>query len=320
MSVQVFIPTFNRSAMLARAIQSVLDQSRRDVQVVVLDNHSGDDTPTVVAALMAADPRITCIRREQNIGMLPNVNAIRALVTADYFSVLTDDDEYEPCFVETALSCFGKDARIAFVACNAPTRRNGEVLKSQLDAWREGYYRANTTAFKCLTGQYPLITNCLFKAAIAAEFVFHEDMGNTSDGMLLTCLFSKYDAYVSKVITGHWNNDDGNASNLHRADPVLLVDRAIHESRHYNAFCRENGILRRGMLLLWLKRFLTVLIAADKSGFAHVRNASQMKQSFSTPTIAVLWLLDRLKLVWLFEVGLSLLRRLNKSWIAWRES
>jgi len=197
---------------------------------------------------------------------------------------------------------------------------HGVIVKNQLDSWREGFYRANTTAFKCLTGQYPLVTNCLFKAKAAEDFVFHEELGNVSDGMLLTCAFAKYDAYVSKVVTGYWNNDHENASTLNRPDPVLLVDTAIRESRYYTAFCRKNGIFRRGMLLLWLKRSLTVLIAADQGDFAHVLDASEMKESFSPPMIAVLWLFDRLKLVRLFMMGLALLRRLNKSWVAWRES
>jgi glycosyltransferase involved in cell wall biosynthesis len=320
MTVQIFIPTFNRSAKLARAIRSVQGQSWRELDVVVLDNHSEDDTPAIVTAFMAADPRISYIRHEQNIGMFPNVNAIRALVTAEHFSVLTDDDEYEACFVETALACFRKDERIRFVACNAPTLQHGVTLKSQLDSWREGFYRANTTVFRCLSGQYPLITNCLLKAELAQDFVFHEDLGNVSDGMLLTCLFAKYDAYVCKVTTGYWDNHDDNASTLYRPDPITLVNRPIRESRHYKAFCRKNHIFMRGRLLLWLKKFLTVLMAADQSDFAHVRDASEMKGSFSSSTIAVLWLLDRLKVVRLFLLALSLFRRLNKAWIAWRES
>jgi hypothetical protein len=270
--------------------------------------------------MMIADPRITYVRREQNIGMIPNFNSIRTLVTAEYFSVLTDDDEYETTFVETAMACFGKDARIRFVACNAPTIRNGEVVRSQLDSWREGFYPANTAIFRCLAGHYPLITNCLLKAEAAEDFVFHEDLGNVGDGMLLTCLFSKYDAYVSKVTTGYWNSDGDNASTLLRADAIQLVNTAIRESRHYKTFCRKNGIFMRGLLILWLKKFLTVLVASDQCGFARVRDASEMKGSFSPLAIAFLWLLHQIKVIRLFLACLSLYRRLNLSWVAWRES
>lgn len=319
MSIQIFIPTFNRSEKLARAIRSALAQTVRDLEVVVLDNHSEDDTPAVVMALKAADPRINYIRRERNLGIFANFNSIRTLVTADFFSVLTDDDEYQPGFLEAALACFGTEPRARFVACNAPTLLHGELVKSQLDGWRAGFYPANTTAFKCISGKYPLITNCLLRRETAADFVFHEDLGNVADGMLLTCLFSKYDACISKVITGHWNNDGENASSLQRADPVKLVNTAFRESGHYRAFCRENGIFMRGRLLYWLKELLTILAASDRSSFAAVRDGSMMKDVLSPATIAALWLFHQTKVIRLFLSGLALFRRLGQSWVAWHE-
>lgn len=319
MSVQIFIPTFNRSARLVKAIESVLAQSRGDFEVVVLDNHSQDDTPAAVAALMAADSRIRYLRRERNIGMIANFNAIRSLVTADHFAVLTDDDTYEPCFIQTALGCFEANPGIGLVACNAPTLRAGKVVKSQLDGWREGRYRANTTVARCLLGHYPMITNCLVAREAAGDFVFHEDLGNVGDGMLLTCLLSKYDVYISKVTTGCWNSDGDNASTLLAADPPALVDIAIREGRHYREFCQKNGIVMRGLPLLWLKRFLTVLVASDRVGFRQVRAASEMDRSFTRATIGVLWLLDRLGLVRVVLAGLRLFRRIIVAWAGWRD-
>ena len=311
MSVQIFIPTFNRSEKLSRAIRSALSQTFKEIEVVILDNHSEDDTQEVVAAFKAIDHRITYIRREHNIGMNKNFNAIRTLVTANYFSVLTDDDEYESCFIKTAMTCFESDSRIKFVACNAPTLINGELLKSQLDTWTEGFYRANTSIFKCISGQYPLVTNCLMSAEIANDFIFHQDLGNVGDGLFFTCIFSKYDAYVSKVTTGYWNNDGQNASSLYQADPVTLVNYSIRESRHYKNFCQKNHIFMRGLLLLWLKKFLTVLVASNQSNFQHVRNKSEMKEVFSLSEVAALWVLDKLKFIHFFLQALSMFRRVN---------
>lgn len=319
MGVQIFIPTFNRSDRLVLAINSVLAQTRPGLEVVVLDNHSEDQTPAAVAALMAVDPRIRYVRRERNIGMIANFNAIRTLVTADYFAVLTDDDTYEPCFVDTALRCFEANPGIGLVACNAPTIRGGKVVKSQLDTWREGRYRANTTVARCLLGHYPMITNCLLARAAAEDFVFHEDLGNVGDGMLLTCLLSKFDSYVSKVTTGYWNSDGDNASTLSAADPVALVDICIREARHYRVFCKKNGIVMRGLPMLWLKRFLTVLVAADRVGFRKVRAASEMVGTFSRGAIFVLWLSDRFKIVRAFQIALAAFRRLNLAWVGWRD-
>jgi glycosyltransferase involved in cell wall biosynthesis len=319
--VQVFIPTFNRSRQLAKAVSSVLGQSSEAViEVVVLDNHSNDDTPAVMASLMTSDPRVKLVRHSRNIGMTANFNAIQSLVGADFFTVLTDDDEYEPCFIQTALQCFDEHPSAGFVACNAPTRIDGRVTKSQMDHWRPGFHASGSAVGKCLFGHYPLVTNCLFRAHVKADFHFVEQLGIASDGLLLTCMFAKYDAVVSKTVTGYWDNHGGNATTLHALDPVGLVDASITEARLYREFCDGNGIPVRGRLLSWLKQALTILVAADKSSFGHIHSHSLMRQRFGWPSTVVLGGLHKLRLIRIAVWGLASGRRWHKRWIARRNS
>ncbi|WP_332750959.1 glycosyltransferase family 2 protein [Hydrogenophaga sp.] len=321
MRVQIFIPTFNRSAQLQKAVASVLGQvSRTGVEVVVLDNHSSDDTPAAMAALMAADHRVKLVRHPRNLGMMANFNAIQGLVDGDFFAVLTDDDEYESCFVETALQCFDQYPSAGFVACNAPTRVDGRITKSQMDHWRPGFYESGSAVGKCLFGHYPLVTNCLFRKEAKGDFHFVDKLGIVSDGLLLTCMFAKYDAVVSKTVTGYWDNHGGNATALHPLDPVGLVDASITEARLYREFCRRNGIPVRARLLSWLKQALTVLVAADKSSFGHIHSRSLMRQRFGWPSTMVLGGLHGLRLIRVCLWGLATGRRWHKGWVARRDS
>ena len=298
---------------------SVMRQTCKDVEVVVLDNHSTDDTSAMLAELMASDARIKHVRHERNIGMVPNFNAIRDRITGDYFSVLTDDDEYETCFVETALKCFVKGGSVRFVACNAPTRAGDVVIKSQMNYWREGFCKANTAVAKCILGHYPLVTNCLFEYGLRDDFAFREELKNTGDGFLLSCMFSKYDAYICKTITGYWNNDGENASSLQGYDPVLLVDAAIQFSLLYRDFCRGNGIRMRHATLVMMKKYLTILAAADRSGFDHVRAHSMMKDRVGVFPTAILRLFHWLRIVRLSMQALQMYRRTHIAWTGSRE-
>lgn len=309
MKVQVFIPTFNRAVVLTRAVRSVLSQTCPNVEVVILDNHSTDDTVKAASILRDSDPRVKYIRHQSNLGMTGNFNAIRDFVDADYFSVLTDDDEYEPGFVKTALDCFALNASTEFVACNAPTRVRGEILGSQLDNWAEGYYKANTAVMKCLSGQYPLITNCLFRSSLKRDFVFSEKMGNVADGLLLTCLFAKYNSFVTKTITGYWNNDGMNASSLQKYDPVAHVDTTMNLVALYKQFCRVNSIPVSGAMKLELKKIISVLVAADKSGFRYILRKSALKDTYGLFAIACLLLFHKVKILDACIKIKSLLRR-----------
>jgi glycosyltransferase involved in cell wall biosynthesis len=248
------------------------------LQVVVLDNHSEDDTAAVVADLMQGDHRVRHVRHEANIGMIPNFNFVRSQVTGAYFVVLMDDDDYEPWFLETALRGFAAATTARFVACNAITMRNGEYVKSQFDYWRGGFYPARSAVRKCLLGHYPIITNCLFSAELRDDFHFHAELGNVSDGFLMTCLFAKYDAYVDKTITGHWHNDGSNASSLQRFDPVLMVNTAVREYDLYQTFARSNRFIVAGMMMLWFKRFFSVLVAAHRSSLHEVLSKSILRE------------------------------------------
>lgn len=295
MKVQIFIPTFNRAEKLERAIRSALNQTYTGVEVVVLDNHSTDNTPKLVASLMASDSRIKYVRHDKNLGMFANFNAVQGLLNADFFSVLTDDDEYEQWFVETAIKCFEKNKQIRFVVCNAPTKLHGEIIKSQLDNWEEGLYKSNTAVLKCLSGQYPIFTNCLFKSDIGEDFFFHEMIGNECDGLMLLFLFAKYDAYVTKTITGYWNNDGTNTSSIQKYDPVLHVNALINGALLYKGFCKKNDIVIRGFLETELNKIVAILVAADRSNFKHICENSIIKKHYGTFSVALLGLLHKVR-------------------------
>jgi CDP-glycerol glycerophosphotransferase len=64
----VVVIGYNDSARLPGAVRSVLNQTLHNLEVVVVDDHSSDDTPQVVAKLTAEDPRVRFVRLEENSG------------------------------------------------------------------------------------------------------------------------------------------------------------------------------------------------------------------------------------------------------------
>ena len=89
-TVTVCIPTYNRSALLRSSLQSVLWQSLRDVEVIVSDNASTDDTEDVVRSFR--DPRVVYDRNPENVGLFANLSRCLRLGSGRYRVVLPDDD------------------------------------------------------------------------------------------------------------------------------------------------------------------------------------------------------------------------------------
>lgn len=103
-TVDVLVPTYNRSAMLRRCLDSIQAQTYADIRVIIGDNCSGDDTRTVAQDFCGKDGRFGYVRNATNLGMYGNMNALFTRVTAPYVHFMHDDDWLEPCFYERMIS------------------------------------------------------------------------------------------------------------------------------------------------------------------------------------------------------------------------
>src|SRR4051812_7026351 len=89
--VSVVIPTFNRADLLPQAVDSVLAQSMSDLELVVVDDASIDDTPLVMERY-ATDPRVRYLRNEQNSGIARSRNRGIEATSAPFIALLDSDD------------------------------------------------------------------------------------------------------------------------------------------------------------------------------------------------------------------------------------
>jgi glycosyltransferase involved in cell wall biosynthesis len=92
--VSVIIPTHNRGEMLRRAIDSVLNQTYKDFELIVISDGCTDNTDEIVASY--ADPRIKFFSHEKSRGTSAARNTGIRASTGQYVAFLDDDDEWTP--------------------------------------------------------------------------------------------------------------------------------------------------------------------------------------------------------------------------------
>ena len=112
--VSIGIPTFNRAdGYLRDALESALAQTYPNIEIIVADNCSPDNTKTVVESYH--DNRIRYFRHKT--GLIPNDNFNFCLAKAQgvYFLLLHDDDKIDPDFVETCLTAAAYDSNIGVI-------------------------------------------------------------------------------------------------------------------------------------------------------------------------------------------------------------
>ena len=97
--VSVGVPTYNRSETLTRAIESALSQDYPNIEVVISDNASGDDTEAFCREVALKDKRIRYIRQPVNRGPSYNFTAVLKEAQGEYYMWLADDDWIETSYV-----------------------------------------------------------------------------------------------------------------------------------------------------------------------------------------------------------------------------
>ncbi|MHB0870962.1 MAG: glycosyltransferase family 2 protein [Chloroflexota bacterium] len=92
--VSVVVPAFNQATYLGQALQSVLDQSYEDLEVIVVDDSSQDGTPEVVGRF--SDPRIRYIDHPTNMGSSAARNTSLNAAAEGIIAFLDADDRFHP--------------------------------------------------------------------------------------------------------------------------------------------------------------------------------------------------------------------------------
>lgn len=95
----VIITTYNRGALIGRAIQSLIVQTCSDWEGIIIDDGSTDDSKEVISKYLAANSRITCYY-EPAQGATPAKNNGMRLSRGKYIAFLDSDDEYTPDYLE----------------------------------------------------------------------------------------------------------------------------------------------------------------------------------------------------------------------------
>ena len=98
--VSIGFPTRNRAHCLVQSLGSLLKQSHRNIEIIVSDNCSTDDTEAKVRTLAALDFRVRYIRQQNNIGGIANHEFVLKQAHGKYFMWASDDDYWMPDFVE----------------------------------------------------------------------------------------------------------------------------------------------------------------------------------------------------------------------------
>lgn len=104
--VSICIPVFNGASLIFRALESCINQTYKNIEVIVVDNASSDRTKEIVLKYAQKDPRIKYFRNETNIGPVLNLHKSFQLASGDFIQFLCHDDWLSRNYIEEGVRNF----------------------------------------------------------------------------------------------------------------------------------------------------------------------------------------------------------------------
>lgn len=231
--ISVTIATYNRAHLLPRAINSVLNQTYQNFELIIVDDGSTDQTKEVIKSF--TDERIIYYRHEKNMGYLTARNTGWDLAKGCYNCQLGDDDELLPNALETIVKKFNELSSrgvrfLWFDIINAETETlGGSGLKN------EGFFTYEDILSGKIKGDYWQVLDM--------DFISQNRFGihwQGADGVLWLRLLRKYKAYyIPKILYKAYREHGGEReSNKTRNN---FIKHILGVYLYEKTFLEENG-------------------------------------------------------------------------------
>lgn len=223
--VSILIPVYNRENLIEETVQSALNQTYENIEIIIVDNQSTDSTWKVLEKLASQDSRIKIFQNKTNIGPVRNWKRCIDEASGEYGKILWSDDLIAPTFLEKTVP-FLEDDDVGFVFTGTEIFIDGTDKKSfHYFIGESGLYESEKYINGVLfDGGYPVSPGCaLFRLKdlkknllvdipnkVNSDFAMHA-IGNDLLIFLLTAHQYKKFAFVNEKLS-YFRAHEGNIS------------------------------------------------------------------------------------------------------------
>jgi glycosyltransferase involved in cell wall biosynthesis len=188
--VSVIMPAFNCEAYLRHAIESILDQTFTDFELIICDDGSTDNSWAIIDAV--TDKRVTKFRNEKNLGYLRAYNFLLSKTRGGFITCQDADDWSEKTRLEDQLNVFAEHPDISLCGVNG-TFYYDDHLQKKCPAFSSGYIFLNE-------GNYPFMLPAIMYKREVLDSVkgFHPyfDRLTGMDQYFILNILSEYKGYA----------------------------------------------------------------------------------------------------------------------------
>ncbi len=135
-TISVILATYNRADLLPRAIDSILSQTYKDFELIIVDDGSSDKTDALIHQYMAQDNRIRYIKNPQNKGVSYSRNIAINNARGDYIAIIDSDDQALPNRLEKQLRIIRENPSYTAISGGVYSFED-KIASTQLIKWND---------------------------------------------------------------------------------------------------------------------------------------------------------------------------------------
>ena len=256
--ISVVIPSYNRPDRLRRAVNSVLEQTYKEIEVIIVDDASEDATQ--LKELSKSD-KVKVLQNDINRGPCYSRNRGISEARGEYINFLDDDDIIFPEKLEKQVRIFNdsNNQKLGMVTAHAIDERSGKIIKK--------FNRVEGNIYQELLKSYAVsgIETMLFKASSLKEIGgFDEELQSSQEYDLLIRLSEKFEvAFVDEFLSQEFRSQNQINTNFRKK-----INGARYLFKKHDQRFREHGFLfwfkARLKLKFLIVRFYIGLLFGEK--------------------------------------------------------
>lgn len=236
--ISIVLPIYNGEKYMCESIDSVINQTYQNWELLILDDCSSDNTSNIAQEYVKRDKRISYYRNEKNLRLPRNLNKGFSLARGDYLTWTSDDNRYKPTALEKMYDALQKKrkAQFVFASCRI-IDGNGKEIE---------YIMVNERSKKRIVGENP-VGACFMYTRTVYEKIgnYNPDLTLVEDYDYWQRIFGYFETVALEEILYEYRWHDGALTSTMKQgtfnktlEKVLLKNRSLFgkidfESQYY---------------------------------------------------------------------------------------
>ena len=282
--VSVLMRSYNHEKYISEAIESVLNQSIKDLELIIVDDFSKDSSKTIIKSYVSKDKRIKAFFHEENMGMASAMNDLFSEASGKYIAYLDSDDSWVDLKIEKQLAVLKKNDSLVVWS-------EGEIIDQNSNLTGETFTQINLASDKKKSGEifedllnanFIFLSSLIHKREFAEGILFDKKLKYLNDYKFVVALANKHNFYFIKEplvkyrIHGKNSNMHSNKEAWHQ-DVVTIYGHFLHE---YNKDIRKRTKAIIYFYLFWSYYYLNEKVLAKYFFLEALKNSWVLYQIF----------------------------------------